>query len=453
MNESTGLDPKELQAHVEALRASKAALRQRNEELEILNGLLVRTGRSLSVNDVLDGLLTTSLTLVGPTASGGIFLLDSARRELRLTAHRGLSDAFLASESSVQVGDCLCGSVALSGKVLISGCSTEDARHTIVHDRMPHGHVIIPLLAHEEVLGVLFLYTEAHTKFTPERERLFGMMGRQIGIALENAQLFQATHSDLHVKLAELTRALAAVEKERARAEESERSKGELMAMVSHDLRSPLTVVLAEASDTSACNAPECRESRESIRLSARRMTAMINDVVDSARLEAGVLTLRREPILVGQVLTELVQRGYSAGDRRRLQLTLEPAPLTILGDRSWLERAILNIVGNALKFAPVDTLVALRLSADAEGLLLEVVDHGPGSPPAELPLLFKRFFRASNTHRVHGSGLGLNIARLVIEAHGGRVDVSSVLGQGVTVAIRLPLTAARAAVSSAVQP
>jgi PAS domain S-box-containing protein len=434
---------KQLDAAVAGLTASEEQLKRRNEELEILNGLLTRVGRSLSLPDVLDGLLSTSLSMIGPAASGGIFLLDETRRELRLAAHRALSDDFLARESTIRLGECLCGTAAVTGQVIVSGSSADNPGHTVKAGGPPHGDVVIPLSAHERVLGVLFLHTAVNHRFPPGRERLFEMMGRQMGIAIENAQLYQRTDADLHLKVAELTAALSTVEKERTRALESERSKGEFVAMVSHDLRSPLTVIMAEASDYGVtCTEEECRESRENIRHSARRMTAMISDLVDSARLESGALALQRESLQMGQVLRDLVDRGFSAADRKRLALSVEGEPPAVQGDRSWLERAILNVAGNALKFAPADTAVTLGLKSDESGVLLEVVDQGPGIPAAELPLLFQRFFRASNTRRVHGSGLGLNIARLVVEAHGGRIGVRSELGHGVAVSIRLPLKA-----------
>ncbi|HSN16244.1 MAG TPA: sensor histidine kinase, partial [Anaeromyxobacteraceae bacterium] len=125
--------------------------------------------------------------------------------------------------------------------------------------------------------------------------------------------------------------------------------------------------------------------------------------------------------------------------ERGRLRLAVDLPAAPVRGDRSWLERAAANVIGNALKFAPGDLPVTVHLWADGSAIRLEVVDEGPGIPADELPLLFKRFFRASNAQRTGGSGLGLYIARLVVEAHGGQVAVRSELGRGAAVTFTLP--------------
>jgi two-component system OmpR family sensor kinase len=112
-----------------------------------------------------------------------------------------------------------------------------------------------------------------------------------------------------------------------------------------------------------------------------------------------------------------------------------------LLGDRSWLERALANVIGNALKFAPADTPVRIALALEGDAALVTVSDHGPGIPADELHLVFQRFYRASNTRRrVEGSGLGLFIARRVVEAHGGEASVRSEIGVGTTIHFRFPL-------------
>jgi signal transduction histidine kinase len=235
-------------------------------------------------------------------------------------------------------------------------------------------------------------------------------------------------------------RALATVEQERSRALASERSKEEFVTMVSHDLRSPLSVILSDASDYGrTCQDESCRSTRASIRHSVRRANAMLTEVVDSARLETGALDLKRDPLDLVRLVRELVERGFPSGERPRLQLTLEVPSAPVLGDQSWLERAVANVIGNALKFAPAESPVTVRLSGDGATVQLEVIDQGPGIPADELPLLFKRYFRASNAQRTGGSGLGLYITRLVVEAHGGRVKVKSEMGRGVAITLALP--------------
>jgi PAS domain S-box-containing protein len=425
------------------LRLSDEQLRRRNEELEVLNGLLLRAGGPMRMADQLDALLSAALRVAGPAATGGLFLLDEARRELRLSAHRGLDADFVAAERSVRLGECLCGEAALSGEVIVSAGSVHDPRHTRLLHRELHGHIIIPLSSHEQVLGVLFIHMPAGQAPPPqERERLFKLMGRQIGISIENAQLYQRTDAQLHQKVGELTRALSTVERERARAEQSERAKEEFVSMVSHDLRSPLTVILTDSGEyATSCADPSCAEARTSVRHSARRMATMLNELVDSARLEGGSLDLQRETLSLGPLVRDLAARAFAASDRARLRLT-DPLPdVRLAGDRSWLERALVNVIGNALKYAPGDSPVRIELAVEGDAALVTVTDQGPGIPPDEVAHIFQRFFRASNTRRrIEGSGLGLFISRKVIEAHGGEATVQSELGRGTTIRFRLPL-------------
>ncbi len=425
------------------LRASDEQLRRRNEELEILNGLMLRASGPMRMSDLLDALLSGALRVAGPQAAGGIFLLDEARRELQLAAHRGLDADFVLRERSVRLGECLCGAAALSGEVIISADPSRDPRYTRTTTAAPHGEVIIPLSSHEQVLGVLFIQLPAGQPVPPpERERLFRLMGRQIGISVENAQLYQRTDAQLRLKVGELTRALSTVERERARAESSERTKEEFVSMVSHDLRSPLTVILADAGDyATSCTDPGCAESRASVRQSARRMAVMLNELVDSARLESGTLELHHEPVDLGALLRTLAVQSFSVADRARLQFVDAQPALLLPGDRSWLERALVNVIGNALKYAPGDTPVRIMLAADGEAAVVTVTDEGPGIPADELQLVFQRFYRASNTRRrVEGSGLGLFIARKVVEAHGGEATVQSEEGRGTTIRFRFPV-------------
>lgn len=261
-----------------------------------------------------------------------------------------------------------------------------------------------------------------------------------MGVAVENALLYQRTDTQLHRKVGELTEALASVERERARAQASERAKEEFVSMVAHDLRSPLTVIQADAGELGgSCQEPGCLAARESIRRSVRRASAMLGEVVDSARLEAGAMALEHQPIDVAALVRDHLATAFPAGQRERLRLTLPAGPAAVTGDAGWLERAVGNVVGNALKFAPGDDAVAVTVEVAEGEVRLSVADRGPGIPADEVRHLFGRYFRATNARPVGGSGLGLYITRLVVQALGGRVWAVSELGEGTTVTLALP--------------
>jgi signal transduction histidine kinase len=428
----------ELAAAVAGLEASQEQLRRRNEELEILNALLLRSGATRGLDAVLAGLLSGALRAVGGQASAAILLLDDSGRRLELMASQGLAGAFAACPVSLRAGECGCAQAALDGTLRVSsGCSGRPAARGA---DAAGGRIAVPLSSGGQVLGVLVIHLSPGQLLPPGREQLFELMGRQMGIAVENAQLYQRTDAQLHRKVGELTVALAEVERERGRALASERAKEEFVSMVAHDLRSPLSVILSDASDHGrTCQEEGCAESRHSIRRSVRRAAAMLTEVVDSARLEAGGLQLQRLPLDLAALVREVVEVAVPVDQRGRLRLSLPAAPAPVLGDRSWLERAIANVVGNALKFAPVEEPVTLQLARDGGAVRLEVVDQGPGIPAEDLPRLFQRYFRASNAQRIGGSGLGLYITRLVVEAHGGQVAARSELGYGSTITLTLP--------------
>jgi len=433
-------DARQVAAAVAGLEASQAELKRRNAELETLNTLLVRAGAARGLDEVLAGLLAGALQLVGGRASGAILLLDEATRRLEVAASQGLDGPFTACPTSLEVGRCACGQSALDGRVAVwpPGPAADPAAGPPACD--PPGRAAVPLTSGGHVLGVLVLHLADGEQLPQGRERFLEVLGRQMGMAIENAQLFQRTDHQLHRKVAELTQALAAVERERARALASERAKEEFVTMVAHDLRSPLSVIHSDANELGRdCRNPGCLGTGEAIRRSVRRATTMLTEVVDSARLEAAGPELRREPLDLAALVREVAQGAVPAHQRGRLALALAPAEAPVLGDRSWLERAVGNVLGNALKFAPGESPVAVRLVQAGETYRLEVADQGPGIPAAEVPLLFGRYFRASNVRHTGGSGLGLYITRLVVEALGGQVTARSELGHGTTIALTLP--------------
>jgi PAS domain S-box-containing protein len=430
---------RQLAAAVESLRSAQEEQRRRTEELELLNGLLTRAGSARGLDAVLAGILDAALRAVGGKASAAILLLDDRGRRLELAACQEAGGPFAGCPGSFLRGECSCGQAGLTGRVQWSEACT--AAHAPGQDLAPpHGRLAVPLSSGGQVLGVLVLHLPAGQALPSGRERLFELLGRQRGIAVENAQLYQRTDAQLHRKVGELTEALATVERERARAQASERAKEEFVSMVAHDLRSPLTVINADASELgTSCQEPGCRGARESIRRSVRRASAMLTEVVDTTQLESGGLTLRREPLDLAALVRDLVATAFTAEQRRRLRLALPEGGAAVLGDAPWLERAVGHVIGNALKFAPGDEAVEVRLAAEGGVARLQVSDRGPGIPADEVARLFGRYFRASNARPVAGSGLGLYITRLVVEALGGQASAESGLGRGATITLALP--------------
>lgn len=224
---------------------------------------------------------------------------------------------------------------------------------------------------------------------------------------------------------------------ERKRMEATQR---DFLAMVSHDLRSPLTVIRASAQLLQRRG--EYRETTIATVLEyADRMARLIDDLADVVRLEEGHIPLQREPLDLAALTRECaaaVEGGYS----ERHSVRVEAPDATVCGewDRVRLEQVVENLLGNALKHGAEEGEVVVRVEEQEGEALLSVRDSGPGIDPAHVPHLFDRFYRANT--RSSGLGLGLYISRILVEAHGGRIWVESQPGQGSTFTMALPLHA-----------
>ena len=222
----------------------------------------------------------------------------------------------------------------------------------------------------------------------------------------------------------------------------------DLVANVSHDLKTPLTAISGWSQallDGTADTPDERRRAAETIFNEAGRMGRLVNDLLDLARLESGQFQLTQRFLDLGQVMTD-VERGLLPRARDKeidLSLDLSPTP-PVLGDRDRLVQVFTNLADNALTYTPVGGRVGLAVRA-ANGSVEGVVsDTGPGIPEEELPRVFERFYRLEKSRtrgedNRRGSGLGLAIVEELVHAHGGRISVSSRVGQGTTFVVSLP--------------
>jgi signal transduction histidine kinase len=223
-----------------------------------------------------------------------------------------------------------------------------------------------------------------------------------------------------------------------------EELRQEYTTLISHDLRNPLTTVLgmAQLLQRTLAGKGLSQEAHlaDGMAKSARRMEAMIRDLSESAQLETRQLDLHEEPTdLVGLIL-DLVDQVVAPADRDRIHIEAGEWVPPVLVDPQRLERAVTNVLANALKYSPSDKPVVIRVAQQDGKALVSVADQGVGIPPEDLPHLFERHFRAKTAAQREGLGLGLYITRLIVEAHGGHVSVESQVGQGSTFYFSLPL-------------
>lgn len=284
-----------------------------------------------------------------------------------------------------------------------------------------------PITAGRKRLGVLSVFALRAPIFAEEDLRLVQLLADQGAVILESRALID--------------------EAARVRArEEATRLKDDFLSVAAHDLKTPLTTLLASAQlmERRALRRPEAPPDLGSIRRivgESIRLRGIVVELLDAARTEQGRLIGRREPTDLTEVAREVGARHTSG----RHHVAVEtPGPIVGVYDRLRIAQLLDNLVENAVKYSPAGGDVTLRLW-EAEGMArLTVADHGIGIPPADLPRLFDRFHRAANVddRNFAGMGLGLYIYRGIVEEHGGRMTVSSTLGAGSTFEIALPLRA-----------
>jgi two-component system phosphate regulon sensor histidine kinase PhoR len=219
----------------------------------------------------------------------------------------------------------------------------------------------------------------------------------------------------------------------------------EFVANVSHELRTPLTSIraLVETLESGVVDdAAVAKDFLSRIVSEVDRLTALVEDLLDLARLEAGRSPLHK----VKTDPAELVRRGVDRlrPQTDRAQLTLEvsadsPLPLVDV-DVTRIEQVLLNLVHNAIKFTPAGGRISIHVFADAEHVVVEVQDTGIGISEEEQGRLFERFYKSDRARRGEGTGLGLAIAKHIIQAHGGDISVTSTPGEGATFRFTLPI-------------
>jgi two-component system CheB/CheR fusion protein len=230
------------------------------------------------------------------------------------------------------------------------------------------------------------------------------------------------------------------------------RLQEQFVAMAGHELRTPLTslsgMVQLIARDLARSGADErLQRYITRARQQVGRLEVQIEELMDVARLEHGTFRVAREPVELAALVASVVETVEPMAGDRELRVVHEPAadPLVAVGDRRRLEQVLTNLVVNAIAHAAETERIDIGLRRDPTGgAAISVRDYGPGIPPEALPAIFSRFFQADGPSRgQHGLGLGLYIAREIVAAHGGALDVSSVLGEGATFTVRLPLAGA----------
>jgi PAS domain S-box-containing protein len=227
------------------------------------------------------------------------------------------------------------------------------------------------------------------------------------------------------------------------RTEDAVRARDDLLAMVSHDLKNPLNSITLASSVLRAKGAAGDPSGKlvENISRAAVRMNVLINDLLDAAGIEAGSFPVSPEPIEVEALVTEGVDSVLSIATDRGVIIEKRPLPsgIRVLCDRPRILQVLGNLIGNAIKFSSEGESVVVDAKVDGSSVQFTVQDSGDGIAAEHLPLIFDRYWQGKRSGRA-GAGLGLFIAKGIVEAHGGRIDVQSTPGDGSTLRFTLPI-------------
>jgi signal transduction histidine kinase len=247
---------------------------------------------------------------------------------------------------------------------------------------------------------------------------------------------------------ASLERTVADLEERNRKLAESEQVKSELVSNVSHELRTPLASVLGFSSlmlDREVTR-EETKRYLEVIRTEARRLADLLNDLLDLERVEQDALELRNDEVDLDELLSTQVTLYSAQSDTHELKLELPDAPLTVRGDRDRLAQVVGNLLSNAIKYSPDGGVVEVSAAAIGDEAWIWVRDEGLGIPGGHQEQIFTKFFRGDVGRElgISGTGLGLVLARQIVEAHGGQLGFESEAGRGSTFWLQLPATRPR---------
>ncbi len=257
-----------------------------------------------------------------------------------------------------------------------------------------------------------------------------GHLGEKLNIQQED-ELGQ-----LATELNRMSERLASLDKERRA----------FLASVSHELRTPVSNVLVtvEALKNGASEEIELRDRFiQTVEDETKRLSRLIHDLLDLGRLEAGVAPLEKQPINLHNLLNRAVRAMESRMRSKGMSSDLNVADVKLQGDPERLLQAFLNILDNAVKHSGPDSTVFIQGRTQNGHAIVTIRDQGPGIGPAELPHIFEQFYTGDPSRQGSSTGLGLAIARRIVEAHAGTITVSSTPGRGATFQIRLPFTSA----------
>jgi PAS domain S-box-containing protein len=301
----------------------------------------------------------------------------------------------------------------------VESVALNEEHRRILQAIVPRSLVCVPLLVAGKVVGALSLYTsESNRHFDDDDLALAHELARRAALAVENARLFDE-------------------------AERATRARDQMLGVVAHDLRNPLSTILMASQLLNDLLEPDSVARRQVAMMhrAGERMNRLIQDLLDVKRIENGRLAVEPRPVLALSLLTEAAEMLRPLATASSLELALDGSMElpSVSADPNRVQQVFSNLIGNAIKFTPRGGRITMRGEQLASEVRMAVTDTGPGIPAEQLPHIFGQYWQGSRSDR-RGIGLGLAIAKGIVEGHNGRIWVESTVGEGSSFYFTLPV-------------
>ena len=411
-----------------ALRASEARGRALAARTSRLHALTAALSEAVTLEDVARAVVHQGLIAAGASA-GEVTLLAEDGSALETLFAEGPGTG--SSRVELTAGLCAADAIEKREPVFVSSFEEWQNRYpksaSLAADGGYVSSATVPLLVKGAAIGVLAFYFTAPVNFDDEYKALLVSVAQDCAQALDRARLYEAA------------------QKARADAESANRLKDEFVSIVSHELRSPLNAILGWTAmlRRGDVDAPLAERALQSVHDNATRQARLIDELLDFSRVASGRLSLDREEIDVRDLLRGVVESQIPEAAAKGITLEFgQPPGVCVAGDARRLEQVFFNLLGNALKFTPAGGRVSIGVRRRDPFVEIRVADTGIGIEPEFLPHVFERFRQGEQASRREygGLGLGLSIARQLVEAHQGTIAVESEgAGRGTTFIVSLP--------------
>ncbi len=428
---------------------------KRASEMETINLVAETINRTFDLQEVLN----VSLRQVIQAAScdvGTMYMWDKRTENLNLVSYVGLPENVLRDIFSFQLDEGLIGDTGCNHEVIVVENSYEHPEYkAFTPDGMPTTQIGIPFLdVPGDLLGVLMVGTKKHRTFTPDELRLLRTVAHQISLAIDKAQLYAqvSTHAEeleqiVQARTKMLNEAIKELSVALEKAKEADRVKSLLLSTVSHELRTPLATIKGNTSmlrnHHNQLSSDDLVEHLGDIEEETDKLTDLISSLLEMSRIDAGILRIESHPFEIVDVLQSAVNAAQIRMPNRDVTLTVSTGSLSTvaLGDARRVDQIVANLMNNAAKYSSEGSPIEVSFKPEDDMMVISVRDCGKGIDPEFMEHIFDRFYQISNTGDSYrdGVGLGLAICKGLVDAHGGKIWVESVVGEGSTFSFSLP--------------